>query len=159
VLTFGLIVWSASLRYLLTVILRLIHKLLYRFKGHDNLHGRSYKENDNIYAPLERGMLNDTSHFHLGSDVIDWVPRLPTKVAYCKEEIKHASRDNLCYTHVHDTDWIEIANWTWPYWWLRRRVSAGNRVVQELHRRKQLDGSQHSVASVIGKGSKTDEYA
>ena len=57
----------------------LIHKLSYRFKGHDNMHVRGYKEKGNINTPLELAMLNETSRFHLVIDVIDRVPKLRTK--------------------------------------------------------------------------------
>ena len=53
----------------------LIHKLAYRFKGHENLHVRGYKEKGNINTPLELAMLNETSRFHLVIDVIDRVPQ------------------------------------------------------------------------------------
>ncbi len=52
----------------------LIHKLAYRFQGHENLHVRGYKEKGNINTPLELAMLNETSRFHLVIDVIDRVP-------------------------------------------------------------------------------------
>ena len=54
----------------------LIHRLAYRFKGHENLHVRGYKEKGNINTPLELAMLNETSRFHLVIDVIDRVPKL-----------------------------------------------------------------------------------
>ena len=57
----------------------LIHKLSYRFKGHDNLHVHGYKEKGNINTPLELAMLNETSRFHLVIDVIERVPKLRTK--------------------------------------------------------------------------------
>ena len=49
---------------------------VYRFKGHENLHVRGYKEKGNINTPLELAMLNETSRFNLVIDVIDRVPRL-----------------------------------------------------------------------------------
>ncbi len=54
----------------------LIHKLAYRFKGHEHLHVRGYKEKGNINTPLELALLNETSRFHLVIDVIDRVPAL-----------------------------------------------------------------------------------
>jgi xylulose-5-phosphate/fructose-6-phosphate phosphoketolase len=93
----------------------LIHKLSYRFKGHENLHVRGYKEKGNINTPLELAMLNDTSRFHLVIDVIDRVPKLHTKAAHLKEAMKNAIIDNLHYAHEHGTDRPEIVNWTWPY--------------------------------------------
>ncbi len=89
----------------------LIHKLSYRFKGHDNLHVRGYKEKGNINTPLELAMLNETSRFHLVIDVIDRVPKLRTKAAHLKEEMKNAIIDNLGYSHEQGTDRPEVANW------------------------------------------------
>jgi xylulose-5-phosphate/fructose-6-phosphate phosphoketolase len=93
----------------------LIHRLAYRFKGHDNLHVRGYKEKGNINTPLELAMLNETSRFHLVIDVIDRVPRLQTRAAHLKEEMRNAIIDNMRYAHEHGTDRPEITNWTWPY--------------------------------------------
>jgi xylulose-5-phosphate/fructose-6-phosphate phosphoketolase len=93
----------------------LIHKLSYRFKGHDNMHVRGYKEKGNINTPLELAMLNETSRFHLVIDVIDRVPKLRTKAAHLKEEMKNAIIENLRYAHDQGRDRPELANWAWPY--------------------------------------------
>jgi xylulose-5-phosphate/fructose-6-phosphate phosphoketolase len=93
----------------------LIHRLAYRFRGHEHLHVRGYKEKGNINTPLELAMLNETSRFHLVIDVIDRVPKLRSKAAHLKEEMKNAIIENLTYAHEHGTDRAEIANWTWPY--------------------------------------------
>jgi len=93
----------------------LIHKLAYRFKGHDNLHVRGYKEKGNINTPLELAMLNETSRFHLVIDVVDRVPRLRATAAHLKEDMKNAIIDNLRYAHEQGTDREEITNWVWPY--------------------------------------------
>jgi xylulose-5-phosphate/fructose-6-phosphate phosphoketolase len=93
----------------------LIHRLAYRFTGHNHLHVRGYKEKGNINTPLELTMLNETSRFHLVIDVIDRVPKLRTRGAHLKEEMKNAILDNMRYAHEHGTDRPEIANWTWPY--------------------------------------------
>jgi len=93
----------------------LIHRLAYRFKGHEQLHVRGYKEKGNINTPLELAMLNETSRFHLVIDVIDRVPKLRTKAAHLKEEMKNAIIENLEYAHANGTDRAEIVNWTWPY--------------------------------------------
>jgi xylulose-5-phosphate/fructose-6-phosphate phosphoketolase len=93
----------------------LIHKLSYRFKAHENLHVRGYKERGNINTPLELAILNETSRFHLVIDVIDRVPKLRTKAAHLKEEMKNAIIDNLRYAHEHGTDRAEITDWVWPF--------------------------------------------
>jgi len=93
----------------------LIHKLAYRFAGHDNLHVRGYKEKGNINTPLELAMLNETSRFHLVIDVIERVPKLRTRATHLKEEMKNAIIDNMRYAHENGTDRPEITGWTWPY--------------------------------------------
>jgi xylulose-5-phosphate/fructose-6-phosphate phosphoketolase len=93
----------------------LVHRLAYRFEGHDQLHVHGYRERGNINTPLELAMLNETSRFHLVIDVIDRVPVLRTKAAHLKEEMKNAIIDNLRYAHEQGTDRAEIAHWTWPY--------------------------------------------
>jgi xylulose-5-phosphate/fructose-6-phosphate phosphoketolase len=93
----------------------LIHKLSYRFTGHENLHVRGYKEKGNINTPLELAMLNETSRFHLVIDVIDRVPKLRTRAAHLKEEMRNAIIDNMRYAHEQGADRPELAGWTWPY--------------------------------------------
>jgi len=93
----------------------LIHRLAYRFKGHENLHVHGYREKGNINTPLELAMLNETSRFHLVIDVIDRVPKLRTRAAHLKEEMKNAIITNMQYAHEQGTDRAEITNWTWPY--------------------------------------------
>jgi xylulose-5-phosphate/fructose-6-phosphate phosphoketolase len=93
----------------------LIHRLAYKFKGHEQLHVRGYKEKGNINTPLELAMLNETSRFNLVIDVIDRVPKLRTKGSHLKEEMKNAIIENMAYAHQHRADKPELANWTWPY--------------------------------------------
>ena len=57
----------------------LIHKLAYRFRNHENLHVRGYKEKGNINTPLELAILNQVDRFNLVIDVIDRVPRMRTR--------------------------------------------------------------------------------
>jgi xylulose-5-phosphate/fructose-6-phosphate phosphoketolase len=93
----------------------LIHRLAYRFAGHANLHVHGYQEKGNINTPLELAMLNGTSRFHLVIDVIDRVPRLRTRAAHLKEEMRNAILDNMRYAHEQGTDRTEMAHWTWPH--------------------------------------------
>jgi xylulose-5-phosphate/fructose-6-phosphate phosphoketolase len=93
----------------------LIHKLAYRFRNHDNMHVRGYKEKGNINTPLELAILNQVDRFDLVIDVIDRVPRLQVKAAHLKEKMKNEIILNLAYAHEHGTDRPEITNWVWPY--------------------------------------------
>jgi xylulose-5-phosphate/fructose-6-phosphate phosphoketolase len=93
----------------------LIHKLAYRFRNHENLHVRGYKEKGNINTPLELAILNQIDRFDLVIDVIDRVPGLAARGAHLKEEMKDAIIDNLSYARTHGTDREEFSNWVWPY--------------------------------------------
>jgi len=92
----------------------LIHKLAYRFKGHDHLHVHGYREKGNINTPLELAMLNETSRFNLVIDAIDRVPALAAKAAHLRNEMQNAIVDNMRYAHEHGADRPELANWVWP---------------------------------------------
>ena len=92
----------------------LIHKLAYRFRNHENLHVRGYKERGNINTPLELAILNQTDRFTLVIDVIDRVPGLAARAAHLKEQMKNEIIRNLAYAHEHGTDREEITNWVWP---------------------------------------------
>ncbi len=91
----------------------LIHKLAYRFRNHENLHVRGYKEKGNINTPMELAILNQVDRFNLVIDVIDRVPRLRDRSAHLKEEMRNAIIDNLRYARTQGTDRPEIADWVW----------------------------------------------
>jgi xylulose-5-phosphate/fructose-6-phosphate phosphoketolase len=92
----------------------LIHKLAYRFRNHENLHVRGYKEMGNINTPLELAILNNTDRFSLVIDVIDRVPQLRVKAGHLKERMKDEILQNLSYARTHGTDRPEFTNWLWP---------------------------------------------
>jgi xylulose-5-phosphate/fructose-6-phosphate phosphoketolase len=91
-----------------------IHKLAYRFKNHDNVHVRGYKEKGNINTPFELAILNQVDRFDLVIDVIDRVPGLAERAAHLKEEMKNVIIDSLAYARSEGTDRAEISNWLWP---------------------------------------------
>ncbi|SIT35689.1 putative phosphoketolase 1 [Paraburkholderia ribeironis] len=93
----------------------LIHKLAYRFRNHENLHVRGYKEKGNINTPLELAILNQVDRFNLVIDVLDRVPRLQGRTAHLREDMKNAIIGNLNYAHTHGTDRAEVADWVWPF--------------------------------------------
>ena len=93
----------------------LIHRLSYRFRGHEHLHVRGYKEKGNINTPLELAILNETSRFDLVLDVIARVPGLRAKAGRLEESMKAAIADHLAYAHEHGIDRPDIRDWTWPY--------------------------------------------
>ena len=93
----------------------LIHRLSYRFRGHEHLHVRGYKEKGNINTPLELAILNETSRFHLVLDVIARVPGLRARAGQLEESMKAAIAEHLAYAHEYGIDPPEIREWTWPY--------------------------------------------
>jgi xylulose-5-phosphate/fructose-6-phosphate phosphoketolase len=93
----------------------LIHRLAYRFRNHENMHVRGYKERGNINTPLELAILNQVDRFSLVIDVIDRVPTLLTKAAHLKEQMKNEIILNLSYARENGADRPEITNWVWPY--------------------------------------------
>jgi xylulose-5-phosphate/fructose-6-phosphate phosphoketolase len=92
----------------------LIHKLSYRFRNHENLHVRGYKEKGNINTPLELAILNQVDRFNLVIDVLDRVPRLQGRTAHLREDMRNAIISNLNYAHTHGVDRAEITDWVWP---------------------------------------------
>ena len=93
----------------------LIHKLAYRFRAHEHLHVRGYKEKGNINTPLELAILNETSRFHLVIDVIDRVPRLHERAAHLEEEMREAIVDHLRHARSQGIDRPAIRDWRWPF--------------------------------------------
>lgn len=93
----------------------LIHKLSYRFKNHDNLHVRGYKERGNINTPLELAILNQTDRFTLVIDVIDRVPKLADRAAHLKEKMRDEMILHLAHAHEHGKDPDEVSDWVWPH--------------------------------------------
>ncbi|EEA03867.1 Phosphoketolase [Burkholderia sp. H160] len=93
----------------------LIHKLAYRFRNHENLHVRGYKEKGNINTPLELAILNQVDRFTLVIDVLDRVPRLQGRSAHLREDMRNAIVSNLNYAHTHGTDRADVADWVWPF--------------------------------------------
>ena len=92
----------------------LIHKLAYRFRNHENMHVRGYKEKGNINTPLELAIINQIDRFDLVIDVIERVPGLAARAAHLKEEMRGTIIDNLEYARTEGTDRAEITNWVWP---------------------------------------------
>jgi xylulose-5-phosphate/fructose-6-phosphate phosphoketolase len=93
----------------------LIHKLAYRFRNHEHLHVRGYKENGNINTPLELAILNQVDRFNLVIDVLDRVPRLQGRTAHLREDMKNEIIGHLNYAHTYGTDRAEITDWVWPF--------------------------------------------
>ena len=91
----------------------LINKLAYHH--HANLHVHGYREKGNINTPLELAILNQIDRFNLVIDVIDHVPKLGSRGAHLKEDMRNAIIDNLNFAHANGTDRAEITEWVWPY--------------------------------------------
>jgi xylulose-5-phosphate/fructose-6-phosphate phosphoketolase len=93
----------------------LLHRLMYRRRGHPNLHVRGYKEEGTTTTPFDMTVLNDIDRFHLVLDVIRRVPELrndekaASAAALCQAKLAEHRR----YVVEHGDDLPEIRDWRW----------------------------------------------
>ena len=57
--------------------------------------------------------VDDIDRFHLVIDVIDRLPRLGSKGAYLKQQLKDKLIEHKHYVNEHGKDMLEILNWKW----------------------------------------------
>jgi xylulose-5-phosphate/fructose-6-phosphate phosphoketolase len=91
----------------------LVHRLIYRRRGHDNFHVHGYREEGTTTTPFDMCVLNGLDRFHLVGAVIDRVPGLGPRAAYAKQAIRDKLIDHKHYIAKHGDDMPEIANWRW----------------------------------------------
>jgi len=92
----------------------LIHRLIYRRDGANNVHVRGYKEEGTTTTPFDMVMLNDLDRFHLAIDVIDRVPFLRSTCATLRQQLVDNRLAARQYTREHGDDVPEVRNWVWP---------------------------------------------
>ncbi|HEV8606790.1 MAG TPA: phosphoketolase family protein [Tepidisphaeraceae bacterium] len=91
----------------------LIHRLTYRRTNHRNLHVRGYKEEGTITTPFDMAVLNDLDRYHLVGDVIDRLPKLGSRAAYIKQELRDKLMEHKAYIREHGEDMAEVREWKW----------------------------------------------
>src|SRR4051794_16003134 len=91
----------------------LIHRLTYRRTNHKNLHVRGYKEEGTTTTPFDMVVLNDLDRFHLAEDVIDRLPQLGPRAAYCKQAIHEKLIEHKEYIERYGDDLPAISGWSW----------------------------------------------
>jgi xylulose-5-phosphate/fructose-6-phosphate phosphoketolase len=93
----------------------LLHRLMYRRRGHPNLHVRGYKEEGTTTTPFDMTVLNDIDRFHLVMDVIRRVPELKNDPAaeattdYCRTRLAEHRR----YVAEYGDDMPDVRDWRW----------------------------------------------
>ncbi|CAN5220037.1 phosphoketolase family protein [soil metagenome] len=92
----------------------LIHRLIYRRDGANNVHVRGYKEEGTTTTPFDMVMLNDLDRYHLAIDVIDRVPHLGSTCATLRQELVDKRLTAREYTRAHGDDIPEVRDWVWP---------------------------------------------
>ncbi len=93
----------------------LIHRLTYRRANHENLHVRGYKEEGTTTTPFDMTVLNQLDRCHLVMDVIDRVPRLGSRYAYVKQDMRDMLVEHHEYVCEHGDDLPRVRDWVWPY--------------------------------------------
>jgi xylulose-5-phosphate/fructose-6-phosphate phosphoketolase len=91
----------------------LIHRLMYRRHGHENLHVRGYKEEGTTTTPFDMTVLNDLDRFHLVEAVLDHVPGLSTQTAHLRQRIGEKLVAHREYIERYGQDMPEIQQWQW----------------------------------------------
>jgi xylulose-5-phosphate/fructose-6-phosphate phosphoketolase len=91
----------------------LIHRLIYRRRGHANFHVRGYKEEGTTTTPFDMVMLNDLDRFHLVIDVIDRVPGLASSAGHVRQLMADKRITCRAYTREFGEDAPEIRDWKW----------------------------------------------
>jgi xylulose-5-phosphate/fructose-6-phosphate phosphoketolase len=93
----------------------LIHRLVYRRKGHDNFHVHGYKEEGTTSTPFDMCVLNELDRFHLFADVIDRIPGQGVRAAYAKQAIRDRLIEHREYIKRYGDDMPDVVGWRWQH--------------------------------------------
>ena len=91
----------------------LIHRLTYRRHGHENLHGRGYKEEGTTTTPFDMTVLNDLDRFHLAEAALDLVPTLGAQAGHLRQRLRDKLIEHREYVRRHGEDMPEVRDWQW----------------------------------------------
>ena len=93
----------------------LLHRLMYRRRGHANLHVRGYKEEGTTTTPFDMTVLNDLDRFHIVLDVIRRVPELRNdSAAEATAELCHTKlEEHRRYVAEYGDDMPDVRDWRW----------------------------------------------
>jgi xylulose-5-phosphate/fructose-6-phosphate phosphoketolase len=94
----------------------LIHRLIYRRHGHDDLHVRGYREEGTTTTPFDMLVMNDMDRYHLVIDVIDRVPGLARRAAIVRQKMVDLRAQHRDYVRRSGEDLPEARDWTWRTW-------------------------------------------
>lgn len=91
----------------------LIHRLTCQRSNHKNLHVRGYKEEGTTTTPFDMAVLNELDRFHLVIDVLNNVPKLASRAAHAKQEMRERLIEHKEYIYEHGEDIPDIREWVW----------------------------------------------
>jgi xylulose-5-phosphate/fructose-6-phosphate phosphoketolase len=93
----------------------LLHRLMYRRRGHPNLHVRGYKEEGTTTTPFDMTVLNNIDRFDLVIDVMRRVPELRNDAAaaalieFCEARLA----EHREYVVEYGDDMPDVRDWRW----------------------------------------------
>jgi xylulose-5-phosphate/fructose-6-phosphate phosphoketolase len=91
----------------------LIHRLIYRRHGQENIHVRGYKEEGTTTTPFDMTVLNNMDRFQLAFDAIRRVARLQSIVGRESDRLQDSHQRHKAFVMQNGEDMPEVRDWKW----------------------------------------------
>ena len=91
----------------------LIHRLIYRRHGQENMHVRGYKEEGTTTTPFDMTVLNNMDRFQLAFDAIRRVERLQSIVGRESDRLQDSHQRHKAFVMQNGEDMPEVRDWKW----------------------------------------------
>jgi xylulose-5-phosphate/fructose-6-phosphate phosphoketolase len=91
----------------------LIHRLIYRRHGQENMHVRGYKEEGTTTTPFDMTVLNNMDRFQLAFDAISRIQRLQSIVGRESDRLQDSHQRHKAFVMQNGEDMPEVRDWKW----------------------------------------------
>jgi xylulose-5-phosphate/fructose-6-phosphate phosphoketolase len=92
----------------------LIHRIIYRRPGHDNVHVHGFRENGTTTTPFDMCALNGIDRYHLALAALEQVPEVAGRLGQLRQRLLDRLAANHDHTRATGEDLPEITDWSWP---------------------------------------------